>query len=156
MIKEVENYLVILSELHAQVIKIMEGLPREALDFKPLLGDGEHATNSMGALAVHLAGSEAYWAKEVIGGRPIIRDREAEFKAAGSGFADLKAALEAAAKETEAIFSSLAPMQLEEMRKSRDRSVSVRWAILHLIEHYALHLGHMQLTRQLWMFQSTR
>jgi hypothetical protein len=27
----------------------------------------------------------------------------------------------------------------------------VRWCILHVIEHYAQHLGHMQLTRQLWL-----
>jgi hypothetical protein len=26
----------------------------------------------------------------------------------------------------------------------------VRWAVLHLIEHNALHLGEMQITYQLW------
>jgi hypothetical protein len=37
------------------------------------------------------------------------------------------------------------------MREARDRVIPVRWCILHVIDHTALHLGHMQLTYQLWM-----
>ena len=35
--------------------------------------------------------------------------------------------------------------------EARGRIVPVRWAILHVIDHTALHLGHMQITYQLWM-----
>jgi hypothetical protein len=30
------------------------------------------------------------------------------------------------------------------------REVTAGWALLHTLEHTALHLGHIQLTRQLW------
>ncbi|MCA9947468.1 MAG: DUF664 domain-containing protein [Anaerolineales bacterium] len=33
---------------------------------------------------------------------------------------------------------------------ARDREVPVRWGILHVIDHTALHLGHIQITAQLW------
>jgi hypothetical protein len=37
------------------------------------------------------------------------------------------------------------------VRQARGREVPVRWCILHVVDHTALHLGHMQLTYQLWM-----
>jgi hypothetical protein len=41
--------------------------------------EGELATNSATMLVADLAGSESYWIKEVIGGQPIHRNRDAEF-----------------------------------------------------------------------------
>ena len=35
-------------------------------------------------------------------------------------------------------------------RQVEARSVPIRWAILHVINNTALHLGHMQITYQLW------
>jgi hypothetical protein len=46
--------------------------------------------------------------------------------------------------------------QLDAGRKFRDRQVTVRWSILHVIEHTAQHVGHMQLTRQLWLAKSKK
>ncbi|MDI6754132.1 MAG: DUF664 domain-containing protein [Thermodesulfobacteriota bacterium] len=151
MLKEIENYLSFLDDLRSQVKSLLEGLPKEALDWRPIDGQGEMATNSLTVMAIHLAGSEAFWMKEIIGGQSIHRDRDAEFVVKGLGFPELIAKLETAAKETPAILSSLTPAQLEETRKFRDRIVTVRWAILHVIEHFAMHVGHMQLTRQLWL-----
>jgi uncharacterized damage-inducible protein DinB len=102
-------------------------------------------------MTIHLAGSEAFWIKEIIGRQSIHRDRDAEFVAKGLGFSELAAKMEAGAKDTPSILSSLTSSQLEETRKFRDRIVTVRWAILHVIEHWAMHIGHMQLTRQLWL-----
>ncbi len=151
MLKEIENYLSFLNDFRNQVKTLLEGLPKEALDWRPIDGEGELATNSLGVMATHLAGSEAFWMKEIIGGQPIRRDRDAEFVVKGLGFPELGAKFEAGAKDTQAILSSLTPSQLEETRKFRDRIVTVRWAILHVIEHFAMHIGHMQLTRQLWL-----
>jgi len=150
MLKEIENYLFFLNDLRGQVKTLLEGLPKEALDWRPLDGQGELSTNSFAVMAIHLAGSEAFWIIEIIGRQSIQRDRDAEFVAKGLGFSELAAKMEAGAKDTPAILSSLTSSQLEETRKFRDRTVTVRWAILHLIEHYAMHVGHMQLTRQLW------
>jgi uncharacterized damage-inducible protein DinB len=151
MLPEVHTYLVDLEELRDQVKSLLEGLPQEALDWRPIEGGGELATNSLAAMVVHLAGSETFWMKEIIGGKKIDRDRDAEFVAKGLSFSELQAKIGAAAKVTVEILSALTEKQLEEGRRWKDRSGSVRWCILHAIEHIAQHLGHMQLTRQLWL-----
>jgi uncharacterized damage-inducible protein DinB len=151
MLSEVHAYLTDLGELRDQVESLLEGLPQEALDWRPIEGAGELATNSLTAMVVHLVGSEAHWMKEVIAGKKIVRDRDAEFVTKGLNVSELQAQIGAAGKVTMEILSALTEKQLEESREWRERSVSVRWCILHVIEHYAQHLGHMQLTRQLWL-----
>jgi hypothetical protein len=154
--KEIEGYLAILEDLRGQVKKGLEGLDQEGLDWCPIPGKGDLSTNSLGAIATHLAGSETYWMKEIIAGQPIHRDREAEFVAKGAGVSELQARLDGAAQATKAVLSSFPPSRLDEERKFRDRKVTVRWGILHVIEHTATHLGHIQLTRQLWENQGKR
>jgi uncharacterized damage-inducible protein DinB len=150
MTKEIEGYYAILEDLREQVKKGLEGLDQKALDWRPIPERGDLSTNSFGAIATHLAGSETFWMREIISGKPVHRDREAEFVASGSGVSELQAKLDGAARITKEVLSSLSSSQLEEERKFRDRKVTVRWAILHVIEHTATHLGHIQLTRQLW------
>jgi hypothetical protein len=154
--KEIEGYLGILEDLRGQVKKGFEGLNQEGLDWRPIPGKEDLSTNSLGAIVTHLAGSETFWMKEIIEGQPVHRDREAEFVAKGAGVAELRERLDKAAQVTKAVFSSLSPSGLDEERKFRDRKVSVRWGILHVIEHTATHLGHIQLTRQLWENQGKR
>jgi uncharacterized damage-inducible protein DinB len=151
MVKLIEGYLSFLKDLREQVKNLLDGLSQEALDWQPIPEKGDLATNSIGALTLHLAGSENFWMKEIIGSQSIQRDREAEFAAKGVKAADLISKLEMAARGAEEILASMNPGRLEENRKFRDRTVTVQWAILHVIEHYAIHLGHMQLTRQLWL-----
>ncbi len=156
MIREIQGYLTTLNELQDQMKSLLEGLPQEALDWRPIQGEGELATNSLGAIAAHVAGSETFFMKEVIGRQPIQRDREGEFATRGANVPALKARLDAAAKAAEEVLSPLNEGQLEEDRKFRDRSVKVRWAILRVIGHTGEHVGHMQLTRQLWLARSKK
>ena len=156
MIKEIQGYLTTLNELQDQIKSLLEGLPQEALDWRPIPGEGELATNSLAAVIAHLAGSETYFMKEIIGRQPIQRDREAEFVTRGVNVSALRTRLEAAAKSAEEVLSPMTEGQLEEGRKFRDRQVTVRWSILHVIEHTAQHVGHMQLTRQLWLAKSKK
>src|SRR5690606_8899837 len=111
-------------------------------------------TNSLAVTAHHMAGSERFWVGEAAGGRPAQRDREAEFRATASSAAELTALLaEALAVSTEAL-GALTPAQLAETITVRgafgERTVTRRWAIVHALTHLAVHLGHMQITRQLW------
>ncbi|MBW2148416.1 MAG: DUF664 domain-containing protein [Deltaproteobacteria bacterium] len=151
MTNEIQTYLQVLNELRHQVKRLLEGLPQEALDWRPIHGEGDLATNSLAVMAAHLAGAESFWMKEVIGAQPIQRDRDAEFVTKGRGISELEAMLEAARERTEDVLTSLELSQLDETREVRNRTVTVRWSILHVIEHTAMHVGHMQLTRQLWM-----
>ena len=154
MLNEVENYLSVLEHLRGQVQDLLDKFPPEALDWRPIEGAGDLATNSPAALATHLAGSENFLVTHVIGGRTIQRDREGEFKTKEVEMAELQRRLAAGTQMAEAILSPLTPGQLEEPRKWLSGSGTVRRCILHAIAHYATHLGHLQLTYQLWRDQA--
>ncbi len=154
MIKEIQGYLAPLNELRTQVKSLLEGLPSEALDWQPIQGEGDLATNSLGVLATHLAGSETFWMREIIARQPVQRNRDAEFLTRRVSASALQARLDSAAATTEEVLAALKEGQMEEEREHRGRMVTIRWAILHVFEHFALHLGHMQLTRQLWLARS--
>jgi hypothetical protein len=156
MIKEIQGYLTAMNELRDQIKSMLEGLPEEALDWHPIEGEGELATNSLGVIVSHLAGSALYLIEEIIGGQPVHRDREAEFATRRVKASTLKARLDEAVKIVEEVLSPLKEDQMEEDRKYRDRTAKVRWIILHVIEHTAQHLGHMQLTRQLWLARNRK
>jgi uncharacterized damage-inducible protein DinB len=158
LLPELENYLQRIDDLRGQAIVLIEGLSQEALDWQPLpaveVGAGaekaEGRTNSLAVLAAHIAGAEHFWIGEIIGGHPPSRDRDAEFEVRGLGAPELVSRLEQAAAETAEVFSALVAEDLEGTREARGRTVPVRWCILHVIDHTALHLGHMQITYQLW------
>jgi len=156
MLQEIQNYLTELDDLRNQGKELLEGLAQEALDWRPIEGEGELATNSLSIIATHLAGSETFWSSELIGGKKIDRDRDLEFKTKGISSSELKGRLDKAGKLTHEMLSSLTEKQLAESRNWRDRSINVRWCILHLVTHFAQHIGHMQLTRQLWLAKNKK
>ena len=119
MLPEIHAYLTDFEELREQIKSLLEGLDPEALDWRPIEGAGELATNSLTAMVVHLAGSETYWMKEVIGGKKIVRDRDAEFVTKGLSVPEMRAKIEASGKVTREILSALTEKQLEESRKWR-------------------------------------
>jgi uncharacterized damage-inducible protein DinB len=147
---ELESYLNRIHDLRGQVGALVAGLPAEALNWRPLEGIEEHATNSLAVLATHVAGAEHFWISEVVGRRPPTRDRDAEFVTTATDAHDLIQRLESVGTGTQAVFSSMAGTDLEGTREARGRIIPVRWCILHVIDHTSLHLGHMQLTYQLW------
>lgn len=152
MLSEVENYRQRMDHLRGQIRELVAGLPAEALNWVPLpTGGEEDATNSLAVLATHVAGAEHFWLAEVVGGRPRTRDRDAEFRTRVEGSQELTDLLDRTAAETAEILSSLSPADLEGERQAPDRTLAVRWCLVHVATHTALHLGHMQLTYQLWM-----
>jgi Protein of unknown function (DUF664) len=154
--KEIQGYLEAMGEMREEIVKLLEGLPEEALDWKPIQGEGELATNSLAAMATHVAGSATYLIKEVVGGQSMQRNRQAEFESRGVSVSALKARLDGAVKTMEETLASLNDQQLDDDRKYRDRTAKIRWIVLHVIEHTAQHVGHMQLTRQLWQAQNRK
>ena len=150
MITELANYLERLEDLRGQISGLVAGLSAEALNWRPLQGTGDHATNSLAALAAHSAGAEHFWIAEVVGGRPPTRDRRAEFATLAASSAEIIRLLENAALETGEVFLTLKNTDLVDTRQTAGRTVPVRWCLLHVIDHTSLHLGHMQVTFQLW------
>jgi uncharacterized damage-inducible protein DinB len=151
MLPELQSYLELIEDLRSQVGNLITDLTAEALSWRPIEGSKDHATNSLAVLATHVAGAEHFWIAEVIGSRPATRQGETEFVTQETDPTELRRLLEKIDAETREVFSTLLPVDLDGTRQAHGRTVPVRWAILHVIEHTALHLGHMQLTYQLWM-----
>jgi uncharacterized damage-inducible protein DinB len=150
MYSELDNYQQRIDDLRSQVAKLVTDLPLEALDWRPIEAKDEHVTNSPAVLVAHIAGAEHFWIGQVVGGRPPSRDRDAEFATRGTDAAGLVRLLEEVGRDTTEVFAGLTAADLDGTRQARDRTIPVRWCILHVIDHTALHLGHMQLTYQLW------
>ena len=150
MLPESAAYLQMLDDLRGQVGDMIVNLPAEALNWRPVDGLDDHATNSLAVMTAHAAGAEHFWITEIIGRRPPTRDRTAEFVTEVDGPGPLLAKLKATGEETARVLAELTRADLEASRDAQGRTVPVRWGILHAIEHTALHLGHMQITYQLW------
>ena len=147
MIQFFAEYLDNLAELHSEIIRTVRHLPEEALDWIPFQ-DG----NSLSVMIVHLAGAEKYWIGDVVANEPSARDRPAEFRVKNMRLQDLEARLNESLGYAELVVGKL---ELEVMEAKRidprnGQEVTVAWALAHALKHTALHLGHIQITRQLW------
>jgi uncharacterized damage-inducible protein DinB len=142
-----QDYSHRLQELHDDTVRAIEGLPQKALDWVP--GPG---MNSLCVLVVHVTGAERYWIGDVVGCDPSGRDREAEFRAQGLDAATLKKRLDDCLVHFRGVLEKLTTEDLEMSRVSpRDgRKFTVAWSLAHALAHTAAHVGHMQVTRQLW------
>jgi len=135
------------NELHTDITKAIEGLPINALDWVP-----GPEMSSINVLVVHLTGAERYWIGAVALGEPTERIREEEFLVHGLDARELKKRLHQEDEYSREALKRFSLSDLEEIRKSpRDEKYfTVGWCLAHALEHTALHLGHIQLTRQLW------
>jgi uncharacterized damage-inducible protein DinB len=151
MTPELEHYLKFFEWLHDQMKALVNELPAEGLNWRPLPGKAsDEVTNSLGVLVAHVTGSERYWVGEVAGGRPAQRDRPAEFRTQAADSRDLASRVDSALGLLREVLGELSPGTLAEAVALKNETVTRRWAVVHALEHAAMHVGHMQLTRQLW------
>jgi uncharacterized damage-inducible protein DinB len=134
-------------ELHSDIARALEGLPEEALDWKP-----GAEMNSVAVLITHLTGAERFLIGDVVMGDPSNRVREAEFQAVGQTKQDLLHRLSVTDEYIKGAFEkmSLADLETERVHPRHGNQVSVAFSILHALEHAATHVGHIDLTVQLW------
>lgn len=147
---EIQGYLTEFSILRNDIGKAIGGLNDEGANWHPLSKE----TNSIYALLSHIIAVDNFWVRQVICGQTIQIDRDAEFQVSGN-LAKLLMRWDQSWTEIELILKKLNHAQLLEarplpFRPEQREPVTVHWVILHLISHYATHLGHIQLTRQLW------
>jgi uncharacterized damage-inducible protein DinB len=113
-------------------------------------------SNTAFVLATHLIGSAEYWVLELAGERDVQRDRPSEFRATGTG-AELAARYERWLAAMQELLYTLPDERLDQTVSLSARyhptldeaPMTVRDALLHAVEHCALHQGHLELTRQL-------
>ena len=154
MLKILQDYIDRLQALHADMKRTIDGLSPEALDWTP----GPNM-NSLAVLVTHASGAERYWMGDVAAGaKATTRDRDAEFRVRDLEAAALQDRLDEVWKVSRDVLDRLAVYDLEAVRTApRDRrEVTVAWALWHTLEHTAIHLGHMQLVRQLWEQRSAQ
>jgi uncharacterized damage-inducible protein DinB len=113
-------------------------------------------SNTALVLATHLIGAAEYWVLELAGGCDMQRDRLSEFRATGTG-AELAARCERWLEAQQDLLHTLPDERLDQPVRVparyhptlNEEPMTVRDALLHAIEHCALHQGHLELTRQL-------
>jgi len=142
----IEAYFDILKALHEGYRAQISGLTQEELDWSP--GD---EMNSLAVLSSHVAGAERFWISDIVMGEESGRDRDKEFATARVSEEILSSQLDSVLGYAQETFNRMGADQLAELRTSpRDgRERTIAWWITNLLEHTALHLGHMQITRQL-------
>ena len=146
-----QDYFERLADLHQGILDAIEGLPSEALDWTPIretTGD----MNSINILVTHLCGAERYWIGDVAWGDISGRVRSEEFQVSGMDTVQLTTKINAATQFAHDILEKLSieDLPVEKSRLRDGRPVTAGWALLHALEHTAIHLGHIQITRQLW------
>ena len=147
----------------AEIARVLEAIGRDVLDELRDLSDHDlnrplplPETNTLFALATHLVGSAEMWVLQMACGRPVPRDRDAEFRAAGA-YADLAARYERWFAAVHDALDGLPAAALDAAAHTEPgrlpfgavEPVTARACLLHAIEHSSLHWGHIQLTRQI-------
>jgi uncharacterized damage-inducible protein DinB len=141
-----KDYLNLLQDCHNSILEALEGLPPAALDWIP-----GPDMNSISVLVFHLTGAERFWIGDVAAQDPAERDRDAEFRVHDVEMDVLKKRLANNLEYARNMLSKLTIQDLETMRVTANgREYTAGWALLHALDHAALHLGQIQITRQLW------
>jgi len=136
-----------------RVCASLDGLTESQLNWRPPI----EGANSTYAIAAHTLGNARAWVLGIACGQPVGRDRPAEFRASGHDAAALLADASRLSGEIEAALSALPPSDLDRRLvppavlwgEGEPREISVRDALLQVVEHAALHLGQIQITRDL-------
>lgn len=101
-------------------------------------------SNSIGNLALHLAGNVRQWIVGGVGGAPDARRRQEEFDERGPlGRALVASRLRSAVDEAAATLAGLAPERLLDRRHIQGHDVTVLEAIYHVVEHFSMHTGQI-------------
>ena len=138
------DYLERLEGLQRRLHKDVQDLPAEAMDWLP-----GPAMNSVAVLLAHIAGvlQEGI---DIALDDPPSRVREQEFQTRGVLSAEMLRRLDAVIDYARSALPRLGLEDLDQERKDEDATITCGWALLHALEHAYLHLGHLQLTCQIW------
>ena len=156
---EVKNFDEFLRGLIGGIGETLDGLTDEQVNWTPSLMEA----NSLCVIATHALECARSYVLDIACGLDVGRDRPAEF-AAKKGAEELRAL---ARELGPAIGRALAEMDVARLEfrsvprqevwgQGETREVSGRWALAHMVEHLAIHLGQMHVTRDLVLKEISR
>ena len=155
---EIETYGREIRSLLARVCACLDGLSENQLNWRPPI-DG---ANSAYVIAAHTVGNARAWVLGIACGQPVERDRPAEFRASGRDAGELVASARRLSDEIDAALPALSPSDLDRRLvppkslwgEGKPQEISVRQALIAVVEHASIHLGGLQITRDLAIGQS--
>jgi uncharacterized damage-inducible protein DinB len=105
---------------------------------------GGEGQNAIGNLILHLSGNVRQWIVASLGGKPDIRERDAEFSTRGevSG-PELVAGLRTIVEEAAAVILDLPRERLLERVTIQKYNATVLEAIYHVVAHFSEHTGQI-------------
>ena len=138
------DYLQRLEDLQNRLRKDVRDLPMEAMDWLP-----GPQMNAVAVLLAHITGVVREGI-DIALDVPPGRVRAQEFQTQGVSSAEMLKHLDAAIEYASEALPHLSLDDLDKQRMDEDGPVTCGWALLHGLEHAWLHLGHLQLTCQMW------
>lgn len=133
-----------LTDLQKRLHRDVQDLPPAAMDWSP-----GPQMNSVAVLLAHITGV-LHEGIDLALDEPPSRVRAQEFQTHGVLSAEMLQRLDATIDYARDALPRLDLAELAKARTDEDGPVTCGWALLHALEHAYLHLGHLQLTCQLW------
>jgi hypothetical protein len=152
-----ENVVRSLSE---DILATLDGVPDEDLGtwWPGAAGNGGGEMNTFAAIAIHTAAAATWMLNHQVLGAEVARDREAEFHATATR-AGIQQRYAAWMDDLSAKLAQLDQVDLDaappSVRPGREDWKRADW-LLHVVDHTGLHLGHLQIHRQLWEAEQKR
>ncbi len=151
---ELRVYASYIGRIAADAVATLQDLTAGQLNWKT----GEDGSNTMFAIATHMVAMGEYWVLCLVGGANVVRDRQAEFQAVGSA-AEIVLRLQNWSQACDVLCIGLGSEVLDEHARVPieyfqsggfgSGALSKRECLMHVVEHSALHLGQLQILRQL-------
>ena len=150
MSSEINTYIELFKSAHQQMRDIIVDMSEDELIWCPIEGE----TNSASVLMIHVLGAERFRIHQIAGGIDVNRDRESEFVPSSVTLDNLLDYLKEVDTDTQKVFESLSSSALDKIVpavRSYEKDEPVRWHVLHTVEHFGIHIGHLSLKRQLYL-----
>jgi hypothetical protein len=143
----------VLKDVHKDMQFLLKGVPAAGLNWQP----GPN-TNSLWALTLHTLGATLHLLSTAADIEPHWQEWKRSIELSASG--DDPGLLLAAIRNMDDFLDKVFPvLEEEDPIAERDwlgRQRHVSWLVAHALEHAGRHVGHMELTRQLWDQRSKR
>ena len=153
---EIKGYAGFIDKLLEKAGKHAASLSADALNWKPLDSD----TNSVGAIAAHMCGVVRWWVAQGLTGNEVGRQRDTEFVAQVDANGEInfwgaRRTIADVISETRSIAADVLD-NLDPASLTGQSAVDTlgprlkRWTLVHTIDELSQHIGHMEITIQLY------